>query len=580
MARGLIPLSVGSFQFAVRNVWWYAFCVLPVRRLLRHTPYAIFFLLLAACAQQPPQAAQRQPLPVTLIADGRTFNLTSEAATVRELLEEAGIELGELDEVSPPLFTPLQNDMEIRVVRVREELEIVTESIPYERRFVRTDTMTADDEPQIVQPGKNGLEEVTMRIVFRDGLEAERWEAQRVVVEEPQDELVMIGIGANRENVQFPGLLAYISGGGAILMRGTTAVPEQIKTGGQLDGRVFSLSPDGSQLLFTRVTTDTTKFNNSLWVINTDRSAQPRALGIENVLWAGWNPAAAEPQIAYTTARSSDQPPGWEANNDLWLGFIPEDEDAEFEPEQIIDAYPALNGWWGGNYAWSPDGRTIAYAYANEIGLLDTTASDAAASRRQLVEFTPFNTNADWVWVPTLTWSPDGRFLAFTQHGGSDEQAMQFDSWVADTQSPLIAQFREQSGMWGHMRWSPNPDASQIAWLQTTNPLDSLRSNYTLWLMDSDGSNARQLYPPPGENSAFSRDANFMAWGPNGRFIAFIFDDDLFLLDLDTEEVTRITQDDNLDAHPVWAAPAPRRDNSTIAIPETPTPDGRERSEE
>ena len=567
---------MGSIQFSVSGR---RFGKSPYKTLAILGSFWLILLLAAGCSQPPPEAAQQQPIPITLNADGRTFNLTTEAATVRELLAEAGIELGELDEVSPPLFTPLQNEMEIRVVRVREDLEIVSESIPYERRFVRTDTMTADDPPQIVQPGKNGLEEVTIRIVYRDDLESERWEAQRVVVEEPQDELVMIGIGASRENVPFPGLLAYISGGGAVLLRGTTAVPEQLNTGGQLDGRVFALSPDGRQLLYTRAATNTTKFNNSLWLIGTERSAKPRDLGVENVLWGDWNPAAEEPQIAYTTARSSDQPPGWEANNDLWLGLIPEDEDTEFEPEQLIEAYPALNGWWGGNYAWSPDGRTIAYAYANEVGLIDTQAEDETGLRRQLVEFIPYNTNADWVWVPTLAWSPDGRFLAFPQHGGDDEQAMQFDAWVADTQSPLLAKFREQSGMWGHMRWSPNPDASQIAYLQTTNPLDSLRSNYTLWLMDRDGSNARQLYPLPGENSAFSRDANFMAWGPDGRFLAFIFDDDLFLLDLETNEATRVTQDDNRDAHPVWAAFAPRPDNGAITIPDTPAPapDGRNR---
>jgi len=572
----LIQFSVGSIQFSVSGR---RFGKSPYKTLAILGSFWLILLLAAGCSQPPPEAAQQQPIPITLNADGRTFNLTTEAATVRELLAEAGIELGELDEVSPPLFTPLQNEMEIRVVRVREDLEIVSESIPYERRFVRTDTMTADDPPQIVQPGKNGLEEVTIRIVYRDDLESERWEAQRVVVEEPQDELVMIGIGASRENVPFPGLLAYISGGGAVLLRGTTAVPEQLNTGGQLDGRVFALSPDGRQLLYTRAATNTTKFNNSLWLIGTERSAKPRDLGVENVLWGDWNPAAEEPQIAYTTARSSDQPPGWEANNDLWLGLIPEDEDTEFEPEQLIEAYPALNGWWGGNYAWSPDGRTIAYAYANEVGLIDTQAEDETGLRRQLVEFIPYNTNADWVWVPTLAWSPDGRFLAFPQHGGDDEQAMQFDAWVADTQSPLLAKFREQSGMWGHMRWSPNPDASQIAYLQTTNPLDSLRSNYTLWLMDRDGSNARQLYPLPGENSAFSRDANFMAWGPDGRFLAFIFDDDLFLLDLETNEATRVTQDDNRDAHPVWAAFAPRPDNGAITIPDTPAPapDGRNR---
>ncbi|HID50896.1 MAG TPA: DUF348 domain-containing protein, partial [Anaerolineae bacterium] len=205
MARGLIQFSVGSIQFSVSGR---RFGKSPYKTLAILGSFWLILLLAAGCSQPPPEAAQQQPIPITLNADGRTFNLTTEAATVRELLAEAGIELGELDEVSPPLFTPLQNEMEIRVVRVREDLEIVSESIPYERRFVRTDTMTADDPPQIVQPGKNGLEEVTIRIVYRDDLESERWEAQRVVVEEPQDELVMIGIGASRENVPFPGLLA------------------------------------------------------------------------------------------------------------------------------------------------------------------------------------------------------------------------------------------------------------------------------------------------------------------------------------------------------------------------------------
>ncbi|MEZ4592374.1 MAG: hypothetical protein R3D55_14705 [Chloroflexota bacterium] len=58
----------------------------------------------------------------------------------------------------------------------------------------------------------------------------------------------------------------------------------------------------------------------ALWVIGTQRGARPQELGIENVLWADWNPNRLSPyQIAYTTANPVDQPPGWEANNDLWL---------------------------------------------------------------------------------------------------------------------------------------------------------------------------------------------------------------------------------------------------------------------
>ncbi|WP_420642682.1 G5 domain-containing protein [Candidatus Leptofilum sp.] len=525
-------------------------------------------------------------VPLTLQVDGQTFNLTTSSATVRELLSEAGVDVGELDEVDPPLFTPLTPDMAIRVVRVSETVEITEEIIPFERKFVRTDTMSADDPPQIVQAGQNGSKEITIRIVYRDGQEVSRIRTNEVTLAEPQDELVMIGIGANRGNVDFGGNLAIISGGTTVLMRGSTAVPETLNTGDGLDGRVFSLSPDGRHLLYTRVFTDSGSvdqnngFGNTLWIIGTERGARPQELGVTNVLWADWNPNRLSPyQIAYTTANPVDQPPGWEANNDLWLADWSDDADFLFEPEQFIDTYPALNGWWGGNYAWSPDGRMLAYAYANEMGVIDTFAEENAFKRRQLQQFTAYNTLADWVWVPTLTWSPDGRFVAITNHGGEDDRTMEFNSWVFDIFSSLNQQLIDQTGMWGHLHWVTNPNQSHIAFLRTADPVDSLRSNYTLWLMDQDGSNARQIYPPLGENSAFPRDRHFMAWGPSGQDIAFIFDDDLFIMNLETSIATQITADDTLASHPTWAPyglglrlPASNNDDTPLNLAPTLTP--------
>lgn len=549
--------------------------------------FICLFLCLAGCTQPGGNSSEDTAVSLTLQVDGQEFNLTTGAATVRELLAEAGVTVGELDEVDPPLFTPLSAEMNIRVVRVSETVDIISENIPFERKFVRTDSMSADDAPQIVQAGQNGRKEITIRILYQDGQEVSRIRTNEVVLEEPQDELVMIGIGANRGNVNFSGLLAYLSGGTAVIMRGSTAVPETINTGDGLDGRVFSLSPSGSHLLYTRVLTDATTFGNSLWVIGTERGAQPRQLGVDNILWADWNPNRTDlRQIAYTTANPIDQPPGWEANNDLWLANVFENAGTPFEPEQFIDTYPALNGWWGGNYAWSPDGRMLAYAYANEVGLIDTFAEEDAFKRRQLQQFTAYNTLADWVWVPTLTWSPDGRFVAVTNHGGDDDRTMEFNSWVFDIFSSLNQQLIDQTGMWGHLHWVTNPNQSYIAFLRTADPVDSLRSNYTLWLMDQDGSNARQLYPPVGENSAFPRDRQFMAWGPSGQDLAFIFDDDLFILNLETAAsgngqavATQITADDTPASQPTWApyglglrAPSP---NTAPNEEPTATPNGR-----
>lgn len=516
----------------------------------------LLLLFLPACTQPTSPLGSQDPITIELAVDGQRLNLTTTANTVRELLDEAGITLNQLDEVSPPLFTPLTTEMSITVVRVEERIEVTSEAIPFERKVVRSSAMEPDDPPRIVQPGKDGLQDVTVRIVIRDGEEAERWVTQTTIIEPPTDEIVMIGIGAAQSsNVSFAGVLAFINGGNAVVMRGNTAFPETLAIDGTLDGRVFTLSPDGNFLLYTQtaVSENSTGFSNTLWVINTQRGAQPRPLGVENVLWAGWNPARTDlRQIAYTTANTTNLPPGWEANNDLWLGNVLESDTAPFEPEQIIESYPATYGWWGGQYAWSPDGSRIAYAYANEIGVIDLTGE--SPFRTVLHTFTEYDTLQDWVWVPSLSWSANGRFLAFSQHSANDPQADAFDTVVIDTFTGVNGRFMANSGMWAHPYWNTQPNSdTPLLFLRALNPLDTLRSSYALWQIDSDGSNSKQLYPPPGENSFFPRQQQFMAWGPTGRDIAFIFNDALVLFNLDTQEARRITTDDATASHPTWA---------------------------
>jgi Tol biopolymer transport system component len=521
--------------------------------------------ILAGCSDEEPETtAEDEPPTVTLLVDGEQREIITEATNVRELLDEAGIEVETADIVDPPTFRPLEDGLEIRITRVTESIETIEQSIPFQRRTVRNESMGAEEQPVIIQGGNPGLQEIRVRIVYHDGLEFSRQETEIRVVEPAQDEIVMVGVGAAPGNVDFEGLLAYISGGNSIILRGSSDFPDQLNTGADLDRRVFALSPSGSYLLYTRSTFNDDHFN-ALWYVSTERGATPQQLGVFDVLWAGWNPnAVGQPQIAYTTGLPTEQLPGWEANNDLWLGDLPVETEEEpepiFEPEQIVEAYPATYGWWGGNYAWSPTGRYLAYSHADEVGIIDTEAEEEAPQRIRLQEFTEYNTRADWVWVPTLTWSPDGNYLAFPQHAGDDPEAANFDTWIINASNGFGRQFIEQAGIWSYPQWSPSTadtlnvsQTSQVAFLRANNPLDSLRSSYTLWLMDRDGSNARQIYPPAGENSRFLLQQQFMAWGSNGRDIAFIYDNALYLLNLDTGQARRITQDDAVVTNPTWA---------------------------
>ncbi len=549
----------------------------PPVRLAAVLLWGCCLLLTAACAT-PPAALSPQEKSATLISDGETRTLATESRTVREFLEAAGVEIAPADEIDPPLFTPIVDGLTVRIIRVTESIEKIERGIPFGRRIVRSEAMSDEDPPRILQAGRSGLEELTVRIIYRDGIEAERRVTQVTTIEESQDEIIMVGLGPGSaaDIVSFDGLIAAINGGAAVLLRGSNAFPEQIDVGGPLDRRVFALSPSGSHLLFTRVTTATTSFN-SLWIVGTERGAEPQPLEVENVLWADWNPGRARAlEVAYTTGVPTELSPGWEANNDLWLGQVDPEEDPPFEPRMIVDSYPATYGWWGGNYSWSPDGERIGYSFADEIGVIELDGSeDDFIPRRSLLKFSEYDTRADWVWVPSLTWSPDSRFLAFTRHGGQNPTDNVFDGWVVDTASGVNGRLSPNVGIWSTARWAPHAGLdSPIAFLKALDPLDSLRSSYALWLMDSDGSNQRQFYPQPGENSRFPRVEKFMAWNAAGDRFVFVFQDDLYLADLVLGLSQVLLADDPAATHPTWApygrgveAPEPQAEPSREPLP-------------
>ncbi len=545
---------------------------------------ALWLLLLsAACAPLPAAVAPTATLvavPITLSADGQTRTLLTTARTVGEALAQAGVALAPADEIDPPPATPLlagaaATPLAVTVVRITETTEVIPEAIPFGRQIVRSAELSPDDPPRLLQAGRPGLREVTVRIVYRDGLEVERWPTATTIVEPAQDEIVMIGVIAASDRMAFDGTLAYIDGGRAVLLEGATDAPRQLAIEGALDGRVFQLSPAGDYLLYTAaVAENTDTFRNALWIMPTAAGSVAQPLNIENVLWAGWDPTATPPRIAYTTARSTTLPPGWEASNDLWLLELTLDADQP-APVRLVESYPAAYAWWGGVYSWSNDGR-LAYAFADEVGVLTMPTSEEAAvldpttaapARVVLHEFPEFDTGGDWAWLPALSWSADGRLLAFTDHAAATGAASErFDLRLADLGAGSPADAGSQTalvdnvGIWAAAQWSPATlPEQQLATLQAIDPEAGQDGSYALWLAGSDGGDARRIYPPEGESGAFAR-SQPLAWGPDGNRLAFIFDHALHIIDLASGEVYRASRDDTISSHPTWAPYGPGGD--------------------
>lgn len=519
-------------------------------------------LLIAAC--------QPQPIRVFIEVDGGRQSLTTEAATVREALEEAGISLEPLDRVRPDLYAKLEPGLVIVVTRVREEVKVTREVVPYERQTITNESLPAG-ETRLAQLGVNGEDEITTRIVYENGIEVSRTEVSRLPIIEPVPEILVVGLQTEIPSVPVGGTITYLDNGNAWLMRDSSGSRRQLTTEGNLDGRVFSLSPDGRHLIYTTPLSEEIGLPlNQMWLITTTIVGEkPITLSVSGALQAEWSPVVSQSLIAYTTAERTANSPGWQAYNDLWL-LHPLSQTlkaVELLPPNTEGLYP----WWGTNFSWSPDGRYLAYARADQIGLIAVTETKTI-SPTSLIDFVPLKTFSDWVWVPDLSWSPDGRFIAAVVHGPPlasepPEESQLFDLWLISRDGKVSAKIAEQVGMWANPAWGP----PGIAFGEAINPLQSVNSRYRIQLVDHDGSNKRQLFPFQEEPGVQFPE---LIWSPEGDQLLFIYNGNLYIANVPASPPRQLTIDGQVQSAQWTAYITPTihiSRSETISITQTPT---------
>jgi hypothetical protein len=267
---------------------------------------------------------------VVVLVDGERRVIETQASTVGEVLNQQNIVLGEQDRVEPPDYTPIERTATIRIVRVTIGTETTREPIEFERRYTREENLP-EGQVRVSRLGANGEAEIDYQITLEDGQEVSRREIGRRVLTEPLDELLLIGTQGTVAAVNVTGTLAYIGRGNAWIVRGTTADRRPLTTQGDLDGRVFDLSPDGKYLLFSRAVGGGTGAGgtgadspalNTLWVMDTvPFNAEARRVPIENALYAQWAPDGSA-QVAYTGGERTPGAPGWKAYNDLVIATL------------------------------------------------------------------------------------------------------------------------------------------------------------------------------------------------------------------------------------------------------------------
>ncbi len=470
-------------------------------------------------------SCQSGPNQVTIKVDGETIVLSTEATTVRSALREAAIDIGDLDRVKPDLNYQLQSGVSIEVIRVIEKFETMTNTISYEQQRIFNEAL-APGEQRLAQLGVNGVEEIVTRIIYENGVEVMRVPDSRTILQPVVPEILVIGREKENSSVPIEGTLVYLSGGNAWLIKNNSATRRPLTKSGDLDGRVFSLSPDGTALLYSRTVTETLDAPlNELWTINTlIVGEKPRPISVTGVLYAAWSPVITQQVIAYSTAERTASQPGWRANNDLWIwNTLSETTTAK----QIIPPNTSsLYAWWGLNYAWSPDGKLMAYSSADEVGVINLTTG----LKKPLQTFVPYQTNGDWVWVPMLSWSPDSRFITTVLHGPpindeTPENSPRFDLWLLAADGRFAVLAESEVGIWSNPLWH----TEGIIYGQADLPYQSINSLYRLMTMDRDGSNSRQIFSSDEAAEALRWRTHFPDFAMQASDILFVYKNNLYL---------------------------------------------------
>ena len=496
-----------------------------IRQVLHQSARLVSWLTLSVALVSCQLSASRgAQMDVRVEADGGVTSVSVPAgSTVSDTLLIAGITAGPLDRTEPPAYVVVEPGATIRLIRVEEEFRTEIRTIPFDRQVLRNESLPEGVE-RLVQPGVNGEEELTYRALMENGVVKSETVMKSVLISEPIAEIVMIGSRSGSSPVNIPGRLAYLSAGNAWSMEGTTASRRLLVNTGDLDGRVFALSPDGSYVLFTRRSEKAADIEiNTLWIAPTDpESGKPVSLKAANVVqFAAWYPGQSS-AVAYSTVEPRANAPGWQANNDLLKTNLSGAAARILEPQS-----GGVYGWWGTSFAFSQNGR-LAYSRPDGIGLVSQDGGYLAP----LVSINPLQTHGDWAWAPGIAWGADSETLFYVDHSAppdavSPEASPRFDLKAVSLSSNTTLTLATDVGMFASPTTSSRTPgggagAYEIAYLQAIFPEQSDVSRYRLVVMDRDGSNRRELFPQadlPG------LDPQRPAWAPEavrrpGRSVA------------------------------------------------------------
>jgi len=135
-------------------------------------------------------SSANQEHKVTVLVDGGEWEYASTASTVSGVLKDAGITVGEKDEVYPTVNTKPYDKMRIRVVRVTQKTFTAKEPVEF-KTVTRFDPFFVGSSA-VRRKGVKGEKEVKYLQVFRDGAKSSEQVVETRIIKKPVSEIKVL----------------------------------------------------------------------------------------------------------------------------------------------------------------------------------------------------------------------------------------------------------------------------------------------------------------------------------------------------------------------------------------------------
>lgn len=129
---------------------------------------------------------------VTIAVDGENVAYYTGDSEVSYILQEAGIDVGDEDIISPALTERVTEPTEISITRVTRKRKAQTQAIAYSTEERKTAELYIG-ESRVAQEGINGVKQNTLEYVYHDGVEISSAIVDSTVISEPVTQITETG---------------------------------------------------------------------------------------------------------------------------------------------------------------------------------------------------------------------------------------------------------------------------------------------------------------------------------------------------------------------------------------------------